>query len=221
MFKSVQEALNTYPSQWESTPLFQAKKAELDAIIRGVEDNLRAESLYFPRSTTKRNLRREVRNAVLRLQGALSAYAAAYQLNELANRFVNFRSSFTLSGQQLVFLQQCEAVLETARPLRNELVNAGISEAEFAATEALIEEFRSYNPLPRYMKNKLNVVKQNSGQLINEGMNLLRNVLDPLMPVYEVQSPDFFNAYQYARTIIDVRVRFAQNGEQSPDTGTE
>jgi hypothetical protein len=68
------------------------------------------------------------------------------------------------------------------------------------------------------VKTKLNVVKQNSGQLIEMGMNVMRNVLDKLMPAYEVQSPDFYNAYQYARTIIDVRVRFPQNEEEAPGT---
>lgn len=211
MLTSVQSVLNNYAPEWENNKFVSARKADLDAaivmIVKLDQDQRSYEAGY---AREKRRIRQQLTSDVLLLQGAILVLASANGDDDLIKQVGVNRTGIYRATRDTDFAQLAALIVQAAQQLETELGDFTITPEMIGliAERAALFTAMTQKPLEGYRGRNLR--KRAMSKKVLSTRNMLRKQLDAAMEVYKSTDPEFYLAYQTARSVFNRRAKISK-----------
>jgi hypothetical protein len=188
-------------------------KALVNRLVAGIEliqalhqvQTLDTKGITINKNTIASNLR----TSVGKVSKAVVAYAIFKKDKKLENK-VDFKGS-ELDGWENALISNAAILYDIALPLKDQLVNLQITEADIEAVNANRLQFLGVMYEPRFATGQKKAATQSIRRKFREMDSLLHTEIDPAMRIFETSEPDFFDQYRNARIIVDRGGRKTKN----------
>jgi hypothetical protein len=150
----------------------------------------------------KSNLREELTRLCLLFAAALKAHATSSKNAEL-KKMADYKPSDLKTASDNVLFDIGVLLNGLAQPLRKELTQYFVSDAEFKGMERTLADFKVAIPKRRLSINLSKVSTGNIEGVFKTQDKLLKEQVDALMEPFQFSKPDFYHAYKNARSIVD------------------
>ena len=202
MFFTTQEFLNNNATIWSGVPRITTYKNEFDEIMIHLSEKSDETLSEMKITDKKERLKALLGQKLSVVSGILTAYAHENEDFDLVKK-VKFVKTDVQKIKEVDLPAIAKSIIVIARNLKDNLVEFGLSDGILDETDLLIEDLNGMIGKPRNIQNKKFVAINQLSDLINEGINLLKNKMDKLMLMFSDSHPDFYNGYKRARTIED------------------
>ena len=143
-------------------------------------------------------------NTAFEIGAAVHAFAVTTQDFALEGR-VDFSRSTIVNGRESSVLARARDIHAAATAVGGDLVDFGITPAKLLAFKKKIDAFEATLGKPRQQIATSSAATTTLSQQFSEADAILNKRLDKLVFQFKESAPDFFNAYQTARSIVDIR----------------
>jgi hypothetical protein len=211
MFIAVLGVLDSFKTIWQAVVAFASAHDALAAAIAAI----RAEELKQSGTTTgitqNKRLARQARcSAAAVVGGAVAQWAETQGKNDIFDT-VDFSAPDLLHMTEADCLTNCTAIYNAGNANIAALTSAGTLAAADLNTK--IGAFNALIAAPRLAKTGTSAATNLLPDKIDAGDRICERQLDRLMQRYQTSNPDFHDAYQVARIIVD-----AGGGSGTPPT---
>lgn len=205
MSKRVQDVLEQYQPVWQDNTFFTQQKTRLDELIAAIEAREVSKGT-IPLGTVneKARIREQIENSVTRIQGGLRVYAVVQQNAELLNR-VSAVFNVVKSLPEAEMLNHSRIQVSLATEFQQELAELGITQAHIQEVADNITAFDHILEKAKVGQHELNTVKKRVRELTDACVEVVKQHLLPLMPIFRDTHPDFYDKFLYAQKIYHRR----------------
>lgn len=161
--------------------------------------------MRWPPSATRR----------LKSPRAVHAFAVTTEDFALEGR-VDFSRSTLVYGREAAVLARVRDIHAAATTHLAKLADYGITQAKLTALKKKIDAFEAALAKPRQQIATSSAATQTLAQQFTMADTILNKRLDKLVYQFKDSAPDFFNAYQTARSIVSLRGPRKTNDTPSP-----
>ncbi len=203
MFYSTRQVLDQHTVLWSTVPALVAAKGEFDANIASIEAALAVQLRDITGHTEAKAVAHEamVQQTVL-MAGGVMAFAVATGDEGLAEE-MNIYPSELRKYRDSEVAQRCQGVHDAAQTHAAALVDYGVSAADIALMQQLIDTYLDLVQQPRNVITARKGATSEIGLLVRDTLKLLSRRMDMLMRRYLGSAPDLYRQYTNARIIID------------------
>ena len=153
-------------------------------------------------------------HAAFEVGAAVHAYAVTTEDFALEGRVDFSRSSIRL-GRESSVVARCRDIHAAATAQVADLADYGITAAKLTALKKKIDAFETSLSKPRQQVATSSAATVELAEKFSEADTVLNKCLDKLVYQFKDSAPDFFNEYQSARSIVNIR-----GGRKTNDTPT-
>lgn len=157
----------------------------------------------------KNTIAGNLRTSVTTVQNAVVAHAIFTKDKKLEKK-VDFKAP-ELKGWENVLIANAAILYKIADPLKAQLVELKITEADIEAVNTNRLLFMGVMHEPRFATGQKKAATQSIRRKFREMDSILRNELDPAMRIFQTANADFFDQYRNARIIVDRGGRKTKN----------
>lgn len=203
MYDAVITHANANPAIIATVPAFQTTMNAFGVIRTNLVSALQlAESETSGVAIDKSVARETLTNLTLQNAGALFAYAASVNNNELREKARITRTKLDRLRDELL-KPQCQEIHDLANDNIAALPTFGITAGTLALYQAAIDNYDASVAKPRNAVSQRVAYKETIKTLFQQGDNLLKNQLDKLAEQFKSGNAEFYNAYKSNRVILD------------------
>lgn len=202
-FQNNMTLVNSWPGFAAAAETYRTKLASLNAtveldkkVVTGITKDVR---------TSKKKLARQFAgNAAL-------IRAMAHTTGNLALAdTVNFSESDLFTSRNEDINKHCANILNAARTHVAELKDYGVDQTSIAAMDASLLSYNSKTSAPRNARSEKHSYILSIDQQLDDLDDMLDNVLNNFVVPFKNSNPDFYNAYQSNRKIVDISTSHSQ-----------
>jgi hypothetical protein len=214
-YQAVQAVLETNETKWGTLPAFATAVGEFTAIIPEIQTLAQAQASREGASNEKSYALAALGNAAFEVGAAVHAYAVTTLDFALEGR-VDFSRSTIGYGREATVLARVRDIHAAATEQLANLGDYGITQAKLTALKKKIDAFEASLAKPRQQIAAGSAATTSLQAQFAEADAILNKRLDKLVVQFKASAPDFFNAYQTARSIVDIRGTRKTNGTPAP-----
>ncbi|MBR8536029.1 hypothetical protein KDU71_10705 [Carboxylicivirga sediminis] len=198
VLRSQEATLNTVPALADGITQF-------DALVQAIDAAHRIQMTYSSaNSKMKIKEEDEMIQATVQVAAALYVYAHDNKLPGLKSQVGITPSSLKrMTDKELK--NACQLVLELAETYVGDLADYGVTPEVVATLKKEIEDYATLIATPRNEIVTRSQATARLKELFDEADELLKNKLDKLMVLMEVQQPAIYKTYLAARVIVDLK----------------
>jgi len=214
-YQAVELILETHKATWEILPAFATAVGEFTPIITEILSLAQTQASREGASNEKAYALEALGKAAFEVGAAVHAYAVTTEDFALEGR-VDFSRSTIVYGREASVLARVRDIHAAATTQLANLADYGITQAKLTALKKKIDAFEASLAKPRQQIAESSAATQTLSQQFAEADTILNKRLDKLVYQFKESAPDFFNAYQTARSIVDLRGPRKTNDTPSP-----
>ncbi len=203
-YQAVDLVLESNQSIWESLPAFATAVGEFTAILPEIQALAQTQASREGAANEKAYALAALGDAAFEIGAAVHAYAVTTHDFALEGR-VDFSRTFVIAGREAAVLARVRDIHAAATVQLTNLGDYGITQAKLTAFKKKIDAFEAALAKPRQQIVTGSAATQNLQAQFNEADAILSKRLDKLVVQFKTSAPDFFNAYQTARSVVDIR----------------
>lgn len=203
-YQTVELVLETHQTTWTNLPAFAAAAGEFAAIIPDIQSLAQIQASREGASNEKAYALASLGNAAFEIGAAVHAFAVTSQDFALEGR-VDFSRSTIVYGRESAVLARVRDIHAAATVSLASLADYGITQAKLTAFKKKIDAFEASLGKPRQQIANNSAATTTLSQQFSGADTILNKRLDKLVLQFKDAAPDFFNAYQTARSIVDIR----------------
>ena len=213
-YTTVDAKLDKHESKWTGLAAFAAGAARFKGLIGEIQDLGQTQASRTGAASEKSYALEALGNAAFEVGAAVHAFAVAQEDYALEGRVDFSRSSVTL-GRESSVVARCRDIHAAATEHLADLADYGITAAKLTALKKKIDAFEASLSKPRQQVATSSAATLALAENFSEADTVLNKCLDKLVYQFKASAPDFFNEYQTARAIVNIR-----GGRKTNDTPT-
>jgi len=203
-YSTVDAVLDTHEPKWTSLPAFAAGVARFKGHIAEIQELEQTQASRSGAASEKSYALESVGSAAFEVCAAVHAYAVVQQDYALEGRVDFSRSSITL-GRGSSVVGRCRDIHAAATAHVADLADYGITAAKLTALKKKIDAYEVSLSKPRQQVATSSAATVSLAEQFTEADTELNKCLDKLVYQFKDSAPDFFNEYQTARSIVNIR----------------
>ncbi|MBL0127801.1 MAG: hypothetical protein IPP83_10155 [Flavobacteriales bacterium] len=204
MFYTVRDACAAHTATWTPLVPFATAHTEFLDALKGIEDNMEKQDLQLLGIAKDKALKKdEMVEKALEVAQAAYAYATDSTDLELQGK-MDFSRSDLVEPRDTVVAQRCQGIHTEASAVAASLVAYGIDAADLLDLQGAITKYVDVVSAPR---TAVTVRKGATAAIetgVRDGLAILNDRMDKLMPAFKLSDPDFHQEYFDARIIVDL-----------------
>ncbi|MBI3413920.1 MAG: hypothetical protein HY043_01160 [Verrucomicrobia bacterium] len=198
-----------YKALWEEHEAFTEGVDGLTSKVGQIEQQAELAQGNPGAADAKELARRALCKAVCEVIGGVRSFANANADAELAAK-ANYTPSTVTVGKVTEVVARCRVIATAASDNLEALGKYGITQAKLTGLNKKIDAFDKLKTAPRQNQSLKSAVSKILPQLVREGVAIVRDQLDELMPQFQDANPNFYNEYFAARVVVDQRGSHAE-----------
>ena len=216
MMQSVDQFFTINLLLLSSNPAIGTNVARLKTLIADINAISQVQAIRTKaESTIKADIKSSLIDGALKVAGGMSAHAAATGDTRLKiNADVTFSDLNKM--RETDFTIKIRAIYDAALPIAEALEVWGVTQADIDGLNTGIEDFTTQSPVIRNLKAKTKQATSGLKSKFDEGNDLIKNTLDPMMLPFKNLNPTLHGEYMNARAIIDRRATQTQTQTPPP-----
>jgi len=201
MILTVLQILSDREELWKTNVPMKTAITELDK-GKGKAEKLiqKQEMLKKPSGDAKLNQKKLVTDLLLPIIGAISAWAADTNNEELKQKF-SLSKKDLLKGREMVVVERLLGILDMITPYTESLIPYGITKEMITECYSAIMLFKVMLPKSREKQKVLKTVTEQLKNEIDDCVVTFEEHIDKMMLNYKMPQPDFYTEYTNARII--------------------
>lgn len=203
-YQAVELVLETHQAVWESLPAFATAVTEFTAVIPEIQSLAQTQASREGASNEKAYALDALGKAAFEIGAATHAYAVTAQDFALEGR-VDFARSTIVYGRESAVLARVRDIHAAATASLANLADYGVTQAKLTAFKKKIDAFEASLGKSRQQIATGSAATTTLAQQFAEADTILNKRLDKLVVQFKESAPDFYNEYQTARSIVDIR----------------
>ncbi len=201
MILTVLQILSDREELWKTNVPMKTAVTELDKGKEKAEKLIqKQEMLKQPSGDAKLNQKKLVADLLLPIIGAIFAWAADTNNEELKQKFSLSKKNL-LKGREMVVVERLLGILDMITPYAESLIPYGITEEMITECYSAIMLFKAMLPNSREKQKVLKTVTWQLKNEIDDCVVTLEERIDKMMLNYKMPQPDFYTEYTNARII--------------------
>ena len=216
-YLATQAVFDEHESTWQALPAFVEAVDEFKGVIPQINDLAQAQASRSGFSNEKSYAFEAMGNAAYEVAGAVLAYADKELDHELAGH-VDFSRSAITDGRESAVVARCRDILAASTAKVDALADYGINQAKLTALKKKIDAFEAVQPSPRQQVVKSGAATKALLGLFGTADTMLGRRLDGLAIQFKETTPEFFNQYLAARSIVDSPGGHKTGGAVTPNS---
>ena len=210
MMQSVDQFFTINLLLLSSNPAIGKNAARLKTLIGEINAISQVQAVSTKADTTiKADIKSSLIDGALKVAGGMSAHAAATGDTRL-KMIADISFSELNKMRETDFTIKIRAIYDAALPIAEALEVWGVTQADIDGLNTGVEEFTNQSPAIRNVKAKTKQATSGLKTKFDEGNDLLKNILDPMMLPFKNLNPTLHGEYMNARAIIDRRATQTQ-----------
>ena len=210
MMQSVDQFFTINLLLLSSNPAIGKNAARLKTLIGEINAISQVQAVSTKADTTiKADIKSSLIDGALKVAGGMSAHAAATGDTRL-KMIADISFSELNKMRETDFTIKIRAIYDAALPIAEALEVWGVTQADIDGLNTGVEEFTNQSPAIRNVKAKTKQATSGLKTKFDEGNDLLKNTLDPMMLPFKNLNPTLHGEYMNARAIIDRRATQTQ-----------
>ena len=208
MFQSVKEVLAGNKSKYETISVFSKAVTDFDGNIKAIRKLAKdRKDVIVPAATgEKQSVENKMIDQALKVARVTNVYAFDTENQQLQMQTDIFKSKFyRLHGNQKLAL--AKSIYGAARPLADALIDYGLITEELDDLENLVIEYNDVIVKPRGTINERKGMTADMALLFADTKSLLNDRMDKMMRLFKNDNTNFYEAYFYARNVINTAYR--------------
>lgn len=207
MYQATETVCTQYGNAWSGNSAFTGAYTEFTTLVAGITGTLSAASAATNGITSdKATLHGALAEELYIVSSAVYAYAS--RTNNLTLRqTVDFAEADLDNIRQTDLLRIAGEVIAVAGQYIKDLVSYNITQTDVDALQQLATRYETAVPEPRAAVTVRMAAGDKLTGLVAQADDLLKNQMDRLVEPYRRTAPDFYNAYQNARYIVNYGTR--------------
>lgn len=208
MYQSVLNVLDSNKSKYDKIPVFNSAAVELREKIAAIMETEQERSeIKVPASTSEKQ---EIKESMVQLALIVARITHVYAF-DTGNQALQYQTNATKSLFYNLHdhdeLRQARTIASKARENLEALTDYGMDEAMITSLEEAADRFETVIVKPRSSINEHKGQTEILKQLFADTNSLLIDRMDKMMSLFKLSDPDFYNAYFYARNVINTAYR--------------
>lgn len=203
-YGATQGVLDTHESKWSALVAFAAGVTKFNSIVTEINDLAQTQASRNGASNEKSYALDALASAAFEVSAALHAYAVAQEDFALEGR-VDFSLSSISLGRESSVLSRCRDIHAAAVEHAGDLADYGITAAKLTALKKKVDAFEGSMNKPRQHVAESAAATVTLAERFKDADEVLNKCLDKLVFQFKDSAPDFFNEYQSARIVVDLR----------------
>lgn len=203
MFQTTQACLDANKTIFKNVPAVVTASGELDALVDAILKAQRTQSSAEGLAAAKTTVREDLADAAYEIASLVHACAQQHGIAEVASR-TDLSLSDVQSGKEAKFIDRIKGILDDAALLVDDLGDCGVTPAKLKALKDLVVKFEKVKPLARNGVSDGSSATRRLSVLFARTSKLLRTRLDRLVVQFKKTSPEFYEAYQTTRKIVNL-----------------
>lgn len=214
MFKSVDLVFEQNQPKWATSPILAKSIPEFRGIIRQIDDSaVKADKNILAAAITKNETKDDLAEMIfLGCSGLISI--ANYEKNSALAQPVKHTEAGLARMKDDELITTGKTVLSLAKANAKKLEEYGFTAEDIARLETLIEQFVKVEASPRSEESTRVAAKVSMNELISNAKEMLADHIDHQMELIRRREPEFYNAYQSARKVINIGIRHEKKKEE-------
>ncbi|WP_289054747.1 hypothetical protein [Carboxylicivirga marina] len=203
MFNNVETVLDENSAVWTLVPIITEQKNLLDELIQRIEEvygNNHADANAITRN--KANIKEALMMKASILAAALYVYGDMTN-NEVLKSFKKVSKWNLDNMKETELVSTTQSIIQAANENREALAPFAVAEPQITELETSLDDFSALIGQARNVRNNVYANIKEADQLFDEANNLLRNRMDKVMRLFEINNPKFFDLYTRARVIVN------------------
>ena len=210
MMQSVDQFFTINLLLLSSNPAIGKNAARLKTLIGEINAISQVQAVSTKADTTiKADIKSSLIDGALKVAGGMSAHAAATGDTRL-KMIADISFSELNKMRETDFTIKIRAIYDAALPIAEALEVWGVTQADIDGLNTGVEEFTTKSPTIRNVKAKTKQATSGLKSKFDEGNDLIKNTLDPMMLPFKNLNPTLHGEYMNARAIIDRRATQTQ-----------
>ena len=210
MMQSVDQFFTINLLLLSSNPAIGTNVARLKTLIADINAISQVQAISTKADTTiKADIKSSLIDGALKVAGGMSAHAAATGDTRL-KMIADISFSELNKMRETDFTIKIRAIYDAALPIAEALEVWGVTQADIDGLNTGVEEFTNQSPAIRNVKAKTKQATSGLKTKFDEGNDLIKNTLDPMMLPFKNLNPTLHGEYMNARAIIDRRATQTQ-----------
>ena len=202
MYSATNTVLQKYTGVISSFPELVEALTRLSRLLQVIDQNRQVQEADTTGLTIEKTvIRQRVNKHILQFSAALLAHATITKNNELKQK-VTYKSSDLIHAADPILYDIGLLQLNLARPLQNDIMRFSLTQQNFDEMEQDLNLFKQAMPQKRVATGTSKVSTENISSTFRAIDDLLKNEIDIFMLHYQFSSPDFYQEYKNARSII-------------------
>jgi hypothetical protein len=214
-YQTVELVLEAHEATWSSLPAFATAVGEFTAVLPAIQALAQTQASREGASNEKAYALVALGNAAFEIGAAVHAYAVTTHDFALEGR-VDFSRTTVAYGREAAVLARVRDIHAAATANLASLADYGITQAKLTAFKKKIDAFEASLAKPRQQIATSSAATQTLLAQFTDADTILNKRLDKLVYQFKETAPDFFNAYQTARSIVDLRGTHKTNDTPTP-----
>ena len=203
MMQSVDQFFTINLLLLSSNPAIGKNAARLKTLIGEINAISQVQAVSTKADTTiKADIKSSLIDGALKVAGGMSAHAAATGDTRL-KMIADISFSELNKMRETDFTIKIRAIYDAALPIAEALEVWGVTQADIDGLNTGVEEFTNQSPAIRNVKAKTKQATSGLKTKFDEGNDLIKNTLDPMMLPFKNLNPTLHGEYLNARAIID------------------
>jgi hypothetical protein len=203
-YSTVDAVLDSHEPKWASLPAFVAGVARFRGHIAEIQELEQTQASRSGAASEKSYALESVGSAAFEVCAAVHAFAVVQQDYALEGRVDFSRSSVTL-GRASSVVARCRDIHAAATVHVADLGDYGITAAKLTALKKKIDAFEESLAKPRQQVATSSAATVSLAEQFTEADTVLNKCLDKLVYQFKDSAPDFFNEFQTARSVVNIR----------------
>lgn len=207
MFKSVDLVFDQNQTKWATSTVLAKSIPEFRGIVRQIDDSaVKADKNILAAAITKNEIKEDLAEIVFLACSGLTSIAN-YEKNSALAQPVKQTESGLARMKDDELITTGKTVLDLAKANAKKLEEYGFTAEDLTRLETLIEQFVKAEASPRSEESTRVAAKMSMNELISSAKEILTDHIDHQMELIRRREPEFYNAYQSARKVINIGIR--------------
>lgn len=202
-YQAVHAVLDLHQTTWETLPAFVTAVGDFTNLIPEIHGLAQTQASREGAANEKSYALAALGEAAFEIGAAIHAYAVSTQDYALEGR-VDFSRSTIVKGREASVLARVRDIHAAATTELAKLADYGITQAKLTAFKKKIEAFEASLAKPRQQIATGSAATHTLRAQFTEADAVLNKRMDKLVFQFKASAPDFFEAYQTARSIVDI-----------------
>jgi hypothetical protein len=202
-YQTLQAVLAEHQTVWQTLPAFVTAAGEFTATIPQIHTLAQTQASREGVANEKAYALDALGDAAFEVGAAIHAYAVVTQEFALEGR-VDFSRSSIVMGRATSVLARTRDIHAAATEQLANLADYGVTTAMLTDLQNKITAFETVQTKPRQQVAKGSAATRSMEARFKTADTILNKRLDKLVVRFKTSAPDFYTAYQTARSIVDI-----------------